>query len=124
MSVVKPEEMSRAFAAAFEARDIERLMALYELGVKYVLRSGQVVEGVAAVREVFQQAFALKANFEIENRYCVVNGDIALVRAEWRLHGTNAAGEPLDAKGRSAEVLRRQADGTWRYAIDNPHGAD
>ena len=23
----------------------------------------------------------------------------------------------------TAEVARRQADGTWRYLIDNPHGA-
>jgi hypothetical protein len=25
-------------------------------------------------------------------------------------------------EGTTAEVVRRQADGTWRYAIDNPWG--
>ena len=32
--------------------------------------------------------------------------------------------EPVSLASRSADVLRRQADGSWRFVIDNPWGTD
>ena len=123
MRVTRADQLSRAFAQAFAAHDMERLMTSYEPDVTYVLRSGQAVHGMAAVREVFQRLFSFNADFEIENKYCLVNGDVALVRAQRRLRGTSAVGEPVDVSAQSAKVLRRQADGTRRYAVDHPVGA-
>jgi hypothetical protein len=31
---------------------------------------------------------------------------------------------PVTLPGRNADVLRRQADGSWRFVIDNPWGTD
>jgi ketosteroid isomerase-like protein len=31
--------------------------------------------------------------------------------------------DAVDVQGASAEVIRRQPDGTWRYVIDHPFGA-
>ena len=42
--------------------------------------------------------------------------------AKWVLEGTGPDGKPMRMEGQSAEVARRQPDGTWRFAIDNPHG--
>jgi ketosteroid isomerase-like protein len=33
-------------------------------------------------------------------------------------------GAPMQMEARSADVLRRQPDGTWRFVIDNPWGTD
>jgi len=30
----------------------------------------------------------------------------------------------VDIVGKSADVLRQQPDGTWRFVIDNPWGTD
>jgi ketosteroid isomerase-like protein len=49
----------------------------------------------------------------------VVNGDIALTHGKWRL--TPEAGDAME--GSTAEVVRKGADGTWRYAVDNPWGS-
>ena len=48
----------------------------------------------------------------------VVNGDLALTHTRWRLDIPD--GEPMEAV--TAEIVRRQPDGTWKYAIDNPWG--
>ena len=124
MRVTKPEDMSRAFATLVEGGDLEGLLTLYDANVKYVSRSGQIVESISGIRNAFQWALAFKGKFHIENKYCVANGDIALVRAAWRMNGTGAEGKRMDAQGNSTEVLRRQPDETWRYLIDNPFGAD
>jgi ketosteroid isomerase-like protein len=33
-------------------------------------------------------------------------------------------GNPVELAMRSSEVVRRQADGSWRYVIDNPFTPD
>ena len=52
-------------------------------------------------------------------RYAVESGDIALLSNEWTLE---LEGNPV-ASAVTAEVARRQDDGTWRYVIDNPFAA-
>jgi len=37
----------------------------------------------------------------------------------WSLSGTEPDGTPVVLGATTAEVARRQADGTWRYVIDN-----
>ena len=47
----------------------------------------------------------------------------ALVINKWILRGTQPNGTPITMSGQSADVLRRQQDGTWRVLIDDPWGA-
>jgi ketosteroid isomerase-like protein len=42
----------------------------------------------------------------------------------WTFAGTGPDGTPVKLAGHSADVLRRQIDGSWRFVIDNPWGTD
>src|SRR5262245_5727899 len=50
--------------------------------------------------------------------------DLALVVGVWSFTGSGADGAPVTLTGRNADVLRRQADGSWRFVIDTPWGVD
>ena len=45
-----------------------------------------------------------------------------LVASPTRVLCTGPDGEPVRLEAKNADVLRRQADGTWRFVIDNPWG--
>jgi ketosteroid isomerase-like protein len=49
-------------------------------------------------------------------------GDVALYLGRWQLRGTDPAGGPVMLSGESTDVLRRQPDGRWLIAIDDPWG--
>ncbi len=124
MKVYNPEDMNSAFAEAFNSGDIEKLLSLYEPTAVLVPKPGQVVEGVEAIRASLQELLALKGTMRSENQYALVHGDIALLRAKVRLIGIRPDGAPLEINNHTAEVVRRQPDGSWLYILDHPYGAD
>jgi ketosteroid isomerase-like protein len=55
---------------------------------------------------------------EIVSATAYRHGDLALTHTHWRVAVPD--GEPME--GMTAEIVRRQPDGTWKYAVDNPWG--
>jgi len=82
------------------------------------------VRGTSAIRSAVQGFLALKGKVELQTEHVVQHGNIALLRSAWRLKGTGPDGKPVEMAHGSAEVVRRQPDGSWRYIIDHPFGSD
>jgi uncharacterized protein (TIGR02246 family) len=120
MGLQRPEDYHPAFVKAFNAGDADALMALYEPGASLVPQPGQVLTGAQAMRAALEGFLALKGTMTLETRAIVPSGDLALTLGQWTLSGTAPDGSPLQMAGRSAEVLRRQPDGTWLGVIDHP----
>ena len=121
--VKRPEDMSPRLAAAFNAADHNAMAALYEPRAILVDDTGARHQGTDAIRAVLTAMLEAGGVMASTPRFAVVAGDVALCGADWRLDATAAGGGVALAEGRSLEVLRRQADGTWRYLIDCPSGA-
>jgi uncharacterized protein (TIGR02246 family) len=125
MAARKLQDVHRLWEEAFNAGDLESLSALYESDARIVPRPGeQAVVGIQAVRSVLEGFLAPKSKIRIETQSVIEAGEIALLRSQWRLTGRSPAGKPIEMSHRSTEVVRRQPDGTWRYLIDHPFGAD
>ena len=122
MPATTPEELHALWINGVNRGDFEAVAALYEPTAAFAVQPGQVVEGIAAVREALAGLFALAPRGTLEHLTVVGAGDLALVVSRWNLTGTGADGEPASLGGQTADVARRQSDGTWRFAIDNPWG--
>ena len=124
MKVHNPKDMNTAFAEAFNAGNIDDLVALYEPDAVLVPKPGQVVEGIPAIRAALQELLALKGHMQSENQYALIQGNTALLRARVRLVATAPDGSSIEINNHTAEVVRRQPDGSWLYILDHPYGAD
>jgi ketosteroid isomerase-like protein len=63
------------------------------------------------------------ATFNIEQTDVVSGGDVAVVYSTWTLKGgSDPDGNAIELAGQTTDVVRRQADGTWLFAIDSPWG--
>jgi uncharacterized protein (TIGR02246 family) len=120
MRATQPNDMPATFEAAFNTGDIDQVMQLYEADAVLVPQPGQVVNGTPAIREALLGFLALKLPINLERKRVLALGDLALVSSTWKLSGTGPDGSAVDLGGNTTEVIRRQADGTWRYAIDDP----
>ena len=122
MSVTAPEQMHPVFMERFNAGDLTSLMELYAEDAVLMAPSGNIVAGKAAIREELQGFLALKGRMEMKTRYLLRAGDITLLSGEFELSGTGPDGTAVEMRGKTAEVLRLQPDGTWLYVADHPFG--
>lgn len=126
MPAHKPEECDLLLIEALNKGDVDTVVALYEPTARFVLDSGQVVMGHAAIREVMQGYVAAKAEFTIEKVTAIPSeeGNVALTSVKGRARVTEPDGRVVTMTAQSMEVVRRQSDGTWLFMIDNPNGAN
>ena len=107
---MEPEAVTRQFVDAVNAGDVEALVNLYEADAVIAFPPGQITRGHAAIRELYTGMLAQKPHFEYEEPLAtLVSGDLALT-----------ATPAQDEAGVRAQVLRRQADGTWKRILDRP----
>jgi uncharacterized protein (TIGR02246 family) len=123
MAISKSQDTHRVFTETFNRGDLPALQALYEREARVVTQSGQVMVGREAIGAVLQQFLALRGTIKMDTVDVIEAGEVALLRAHWRLAGTGPDGKPLEIQGHSVEVVRRQSDGNWLFVIDHPFGA-
>lgn len=118
--VTEPHLMNETFARAFNSRRIENLLSLYEPEATLLVDGGgRNFIGLAAIAEELARLLAAPGTMISRNNFCICHGDIALLRADFTLRD----GERLIVAGSTAEVVRRQDDGSWLYLVDHAAGA-
>jgi uncharacterized protein (TIGR02246 family) len=107
-----------AVEAGINSQDLEGLMALYAPDATLMLPDGSTVTGTAAIREQFAGLLEMKAHITMRSRFATEAGDLALLSNEWTL---TVGDESMSAV--SAEVARREPDGSWLYVVDHPYAS-
>lgn len=107
---VQPDDLGRFFVERANACDVEGLVALYESDAVLALHSGQEATGHQEIRQEYERILASKPTFTPgEQQPTLRLGDLALTSTR------------LVGGGATAEVARRQPDGTWLWVIDQPN---
>ena len=119
-----PEEIDPLFAQALNAGDLEALMSLYEPNASLMPSPGKIAVGTTEIREGLSGFLAARPNMTLSPRVVASTEGLALVTSKWECTLTGADGKRATMNGQSVEVVRRQSDGTWRFAIDLPFGVE
>lgn len=122
MPATNPAQIHRLFEDAFNAGDLDSLLELYEPDAVVIVEPGAVARGLSEIGPVLQGFLDLGGKIELDSKAVVEVGDLAYLTNRWSLTGTAPDGSTLDLGAVTAEVARRQPDGTWRYIIDNAIG--
>ena len=121
MNKENPAHIHVLFVDAFNAGDIDSLVALYELNAVLVV-NGQSVTGQQSIRNVYRSFLALRPRMPLTTQSVVVFDDsLAVLHGDWVLEPALADETGNTTRGLSTEVVRRQPDGSWRFVIDSPH---
>ena len=116
-----PEESSELFTDAVNRGDLDALIALYEPdAISQPPTPDPPVDNNAARRALFEGMLGLHPKVDLQVIRTLTGKDIAQVCGSWTLEGAAPDGSQINMSGFYADVLRRQADGTWLFVLDNP----
>jgi uncharacterized protein (TIGR02246 family) len=114
MHASTPQEVHVLFERAFNAGDVDAILALYEPGAVLVT-GGKPVTGHDDIRAAFNGFLSSGVRMKLDTRAVIESGEGLAV-----LHGAWSLSPPSGTSGVSTEVVRRQPDGSWKFVIDNP----
>jgi ketosteroid isomerase-like protein len=103
----QPEDLGRFFVQRANAGDLDGLVALYEPDAVLAVPGGTPAAGADAIRQALRRFLEGRPTVSGESQPALRFGDLALTSTRF-------------AGGATAEVARRQADGTWLWVIDQP----
>ena len=119
-----PEEVLDSVTEGINAGDLDSLITLYEPLACFASQPGQLAKGPDGIRESLRGFIDMNCKLDLKVKRVLRASDLALVTTEWSFSGTGSNGKRVDITAKSADVLRQQPDGTWRFVIDNPWGTD
>jgi ketosteroid isomerase-like protein len=119
-----PEQLLNSIAEGINTGNLGALLQLYEPDAAFAVQPGSLSHGAIGVREALAGFLAMKGKLDLKVTRVLEAGGLALVTGVWSFAGTGPDGKPVKLASKSADVLRRQPDGSWRFVIDNPWGTD
>ena len=102
-----PGDLHEAVETAFNNRDVEALVALYEPDAWLFGLAGPV-QGTEAIRAAWTEMLTMAGQTRLVTQYVIEHGDIASLSNRW-----TSVGLEDEISATTAEVARPQSDGTW-----------
>jgi ketosteroid isomerase-like protein len=124
MSTATPEQVLETIVTGINSGNLDSLMPLYESHAAFATEPGNLAPGTTGISQALTGFISMKGKLDLDVTRVLEVDDLALVIGVWSFDGTGPDGDPVRLAARNADVLRRQADGTWRFVIDNPWGTD
>jgi ketosteroid isomerase-like protein len=107
LPAIEPDDLERLYVERVNAGDVDGLVALFEPDAVVAFAPGRVATGSQAIRQVFDDYVASGVKLTLgEQQPTLRVGDLALTSTR------------LNRGDVTAEIARRQPDGTWRWVID------
>jgi uncharacterized protein (TIGR02246 family) len=112
------KQLTQEWIEAVKARDVDRLLSLVTEDVVFLPPNGSPIKGKQAVGHLYRSLFT---QFEVDqtanNEEIEVSGEWAFSwGAEILMLAPHSGGQPVRLHGKGMAILRRQHDGSWKFA--------
>jgi uncharacterized protein (TIGR02246 family) len=112
-------DVTRKFAEAYNRGDIAAAVEFYTEDAKFLHPNTEIVSGKQAIKEFFEfgRAFGLRV-ITFEGEEAGQDGNLAYERGALTMDIAPEGGPAMTDKGKYIVVMKRQADGSWKVALD------
>jgi len=118
----KPEGVIPSLVERFNSGKVSAMMALHAPEAVFIAKDGRTITDHTEIAAELERDLSLGLPLKAKARHVFVAGDTAQIVLDWSIDGTGPGGEHVHLGGSASDIVRRGADGHWRYLIDNNLG--
>ncbi|HEY9229063.1 MAG TPA: nuclear transport factor 2 family protein [Gemmatimonadaceae bacterium] len=118
----EPDGMVAKLVERFNSGKVSAMMSLYAPEAVLIAKDGRTVTGHTEIAAELERDIKLGLPLVAKARHVFVADNIAQIVLDWSIDGTGPDGKRVHVGGSACDILRRGADGFWRYLIDNNQG--
>ena len=118
----RPEDVVPSLIERFKSGRISEVMALFEPKAVFVANDGRTIASHAEIAAKLERDIMLGLPVKTIVRHVFVADDIAQLVVDWSIDGAGPDGKHVHLGGTACDIVRRGADGFWRFIVDNNQG--
>ena len=118
----EPEGVIPSLVERFNSGKVSAMMALHEPESVFIANDGRTITDHAEIAARLERDLKLGLPLVVNVRHVFVADDIAQIVVDWSIDGKGSDGGDVHLGGSASDIVRRGADGRWRYLIDNALG--
>jgi ketosteroid isomerase-like protein len=118
----EPEGVIPSLIERFNSGKVSAMMALHAPESVFIENDGRTITDHAEIAARLERDLRLGLPLAAKVRHVFVADDIAQIVVDWSIDGTGPDGKDVHLRGTACDIVRRGADGYWRYIIDNNQG--
>ena len=118
----EPEGVIPSLVERFNSGKVEVMMALYAPEAVFIANDGRTITEHTEIAARLERDLKLGLPLKAKARHVFVGDDTAQIVVDWSIDGKGPDGKDIHLGGSASDIVRRGADGRWRYIIDNNQG--
>lgn len=114
-------ELDVQWSNAAGAKDVDKTVSYYADDAVVLPPNGPTATTKAAVRKIWSDMMATPGyamSWKVNKVEVARSGDLAVVSGTYEFKMNDASGKPMTDRGKYVEVMKKQADGTWKCVND------
>jgi len=116
----QPRDIANCVNAYLQEGDMDGITSMFHPDCQIFFPPDQPpLTGISGARLAFKDFLDLRPTIKSDVFCEIINGDIALLKANWKVISTDGN---VIAEGQSTEVAKKLENGGWGYLIDCPNG--
>jgi len=118
----EPEGMVATLVERFNSGKVSAMMGIYAPEAVFIATDGRTITDHAELATELERDLKRGLPLKAKARHVFVADNIAQIVLDWSIDGTGPDGKHVHIGGSASDVVRRGADGLWRFLIDNNQG--
>jgi uncharacterized protein (TIGR02246 family) len=117
----KVMQLSKEWSQAASAGDVEKIVS-YWADDAVLMSAGQpVLNGKQAIRKMVEESYKMpgfRISWQPQSVVVSESGDMAYLMENSQISFTDSSGKPITINNKAVTIWRKQADGSWKNAVD------
>jgi len=114
-------QLSKEWSQTIATKDVDKIVG-YWADDAFVMQNGQPpLKGKQAIRQMVEESFKIPGfniSWQPESVEVSDNGDMAYLIENAKVSFTDSTGKAITINNKAVSIWRKQADGSWKNAID------